>query len=343
MPCEEFVTEPSTKAALPAMSTTALRLLSAALATAALASLCLVAAPRRAGAGPLDAAGVAEGAWPGGPADGGVIVGTATAAGAPVATVVELRRTYDLDAAGALFGDTGALLRVAAGARDRASAKGDVRIDTGASGMFRFVHLPGGVYEVRAEKLGGQGIVSLAVIQGPRDAHRLELDAPAGSASLAGRVVGADGKPRRAVVTASPTRGLSEAGSRCGTLPVETDASGRFLLTKLPPGPLGVFVSDPADASLRVIQTTVPRDGELKVTAGPAVKLRGRVFDADGEPAGLARLRVFEVRLARTRTTRASNMRRRSARRTAASRGTVPSFLASSAPAPRARGAAAST
>lgn len=214
----------------------------------------------------------------------GGIVGVVTQDGTPAEAAVEVRQVYPLDEYGAPPSFwrrlLGALLDPGAGEVWQPRAR------SGPDGRYEVTDLAPGTYEVRALGAQGRGRATAAL---PARGARVQADIalqPTGCV-LKGRVLDAQGAPLGgAFALASapdfhPLQGVVPLAP-----PVAVDAEGRFTLTGLPAGPVGVSAFLPGRLHLRGAPVTLPTEEEvvLRFPAGSR-HVRGRVVSAaSGEP-----------------------------------------------------------
>ncbi|MCC7140303.1 MAG: carboxypeptidase regulatory-like domain-containing protein [Planctomycetes bacterium] len=158
----------------------------------------------------------------------------------------------------------------------------------GPDGAFVASGLAPGVYDVRAvadDGAEGHAVATIA-LDGARAAVEVTLPAPAERATLAGRVLAADGSPWRGLVAAEPVGGpdadRAVTASLFATAHLETDAQGRFRIEGLLPGVYRATVLEvgalrAASRPLEVASTT-----EVVLRLGPTgVVTDGRTISDD--------------------------------------------------------------
>ncbi|MCY1014234.1 carboxypeptidase regulatory-like domain-containing protein [Pyxidicoccus sp. MSG2] len=132
-------------------------------------------------------------------------------------------------------------------------------------------------------------------LAGRRAVLRLKVETSAASEVLAGRVVDESGTAiAGAGVRATKPRGTSLPGAEDGSAPVAetlSDADGRFLLERLPPGRYDVFAE-----VLGRVSTTAPNveagRRDLTLTLARGARLTGRVRDERGAPVASFQLEL---------------------------------------------------
>lgn len=214
----------------------------------------------------------------------GGLVGTVRRDGRPLAALVEVRQTLALDPDRAQGGAQwrGLFSRMLDMGLSAGSTARTLR--TAADGTYEVEDLAPGVYEILATAEGSSGN-ALATL--PTRGARVQVDVDLGSGGLAlkGRVLDAEGKPLAGAVVVASSPEFSPLGGigRIG-VPSNLDPEGRFELTGLSPGTIGVSALLLGRMHVRGPPVTLPSDEEyvLKVPAGTRM-LRGRVLETGSD------------------------------------------------------------
>ncbi len=219
------------------------------------------------------------------PKGGAAILGTVRRGAAPAAARVELRFLSPVGAAGsgARWLDTMLDAPAAPPAPSAIARAGD-------DGRFEFAGIGPGSWSVTA--VADDGAKGVAGANVPVDLVRVEANPvlAAGTESLKGRVVYADGKPFSGVVVVLPSdggRGNVPWGR--GDAPLPLDADGRFTATGLVRGQVTVTAVAQGTARVAGKPIDVPFAGEYVLTLEPGAAIEGKVVaDADGSPVPAA-------------------------------------------------------
>lgn len=172
------------------------------------------------------------------------------------------------------------------------SASGEVRrqAKSDAEGRFRVGDLYPGRYELAARPPRAVADLVRVEVEVTSGELRRDLSAPPG-ATLAGRVVDAQGEPLEGSAVFAVREGRTEGTSG-------TSSAGAFELSDLPAGDYRVFVRyrspnqrDQAGTLLTSVGVGERRAG-LTLRLAPAAELRGRVTGPSGQALGAVRLEV---------------------------------------------------
>ncbi|MFO0931243.1 MAG: carboxypeptidase-like regulatory domain-containing protein [Planctomycetota bacterium] len=220
------------------------------------------------------------------------IVGTVRRGGAPSAARVEVRPTMPVEAGQAMARGPAAFFASVVAA-PIALEPAAVVVKAGDDGRFTVEGLASGAWHVRA--IAADGATGSAQVGIAADGARVgvEVALDAGTETLVGRVVHADGSPFRGLVTVDRSTGRGEfailfsAGE-----PLEVDATGAFRASGLEPG--AYVVSAVEVGLLRAVgrPVVVPTTAPYVLTLPAASRVvEGRVaVDLTGEPIAGAEL-----------------------------------------------------
>ena len=170
---------------------------------------------------------------------------------------------------------------------------------SGPDGRFRFAGLPRGRFQGLWVDHSGFVETHVPGVEAPAATPvRIQL---VEARSLAGRVVDPDGQPvagaRVALVETDSgllLGGGFSRGARLSSL-ADTDADGRFVLDRVPPGTVGIEVRAIGFRNRSVPGVRIPKDGEaepVEISLRPGPYLEGRVLDSRGRPVKDAMVRA---------------------------------------------------
>ena len=166
---------------------------------------------------------------------------------------------------------------------------------TGANGEVRLTAPEGSTVEARHPGHAPARTGLNSRLPGRRAVLRLKAEVTSATEVLAGRVVDDSGAAiAGAGVRASHPRGTRLPGAEDGDAPLAeaiTDADGRFLLERLPPGRYDVFAGVLGRVSTTVSNVEAGRR-DLVLTLARGARLTGRVHDERGAPVASFQLEL---------------------------------------------------
>jgi hypothetical protein len=179
--------------------------------------------------------------------------------------------------------------------RRRREPAGPRTAPLGADGVFAFVGVPPGAWNVAVAAPGAIVEPHAGIELRPGERRELALVARAGG-RIAGVVRTAAGAPVAGVALEARAQRTAAVGGRGGgTVRAQGDARGAFELAGLAPGPLVLVARLPWGASVRR-ELAVPESLEplaYDVEVAPPLRLSGRVVDARDAPVPGARVRAL--------------------------------------------------